>query len=138
MLPRKPYKEFILGSLAGRGPDKYCRYIGTSGRSGYVATHQDDSIASDYLTPEVEGSIRWQAFENELPDKAIIAGYSFSSTGKEVSKVPQHFCRFVNNGFKTYGKYFDRDKVCKASFATPGGGSNALVDSKAFDILVSE
>ncbi|WP_252177804.1 hypothetical protein [Endozoicomonas sp. 4G] len=136
--PRKPYKEFILGSLAGRGPDKYCRYIGTSGRSGYVATHQDDSIASDYLTPEVEGSIRWQAFENELPDKAIIAGYSFSSTGKEVSKVPQHFCRFVNNGFKTYGKYFDRDKVCKASFATPGGGSNALVDSKAFDILVSE
>ncbi|WP_257293103.1 hypothetical protein, partial [Endozoicomonas sp. ONNA1] len=30
--PRKPYKEFILGSLAGLGSDKYCRYIGTSGK----------------------------------------------------------------------------------------------------------
>ncbi|WP_252177803.1 hypothetical protein [Endozoicomonas sp. 4G] len=136
--PRKPYKEFILGSLAGKGSDRYCRYIGTDGKSGYVATNQDGSIASDYLTPVVEGNIRWQAFEDELPDKAVIAGYSFSSSGKEVSKVPQYFCRFVNNGFKTLGKYFNKEKVCKASFATPSGDSHALVDSKTFEILVSE
>ncbi|WP_257287904.1 hypothetical protein, partial [Endozoicomonas sp. SESOKO2] len=128
--PAKPYKEFILGSLAGEGPNKYCRYIGTSGKSGYVATNDDGSIASDYLTPMVEGNIRWEAFENDLPDKAIIAGYSVASSGKEISKVPEYFCRFVNNGFKTFGKYFKKDKVCKASFATPSGDSHALVDSK--------
>ncbi len=136
--PRKPYKEFILGSLAGEGPDKYCRYIGTSGKSGYVATNQNGSTASDYLTPLVDANIRWQAFEGELPDKAVIAGYSYSSSGKEVSKVPQYFCRFMNNGFNTYGKYFKEGKVCKASFATPSGDSHALVDSKTFEILVGE
>ncbi|WP_448215070.1 hypothetical protein [Endozoicomonas sp. 2B-B] len=136
--PKKPYKEFILGSLVREGPDKYCRYIGTSGKSGYVATNQDGSIASDYLTPVVDGNIRWQAFEAEPPDKAIIAGYSFSGSGKEVSKVPQYFCRFMNNGFNTYGKYFKKGKVCKASFATPNRDSHALVDSKTFEILVRE
>ncbi|WP_257293102.1 hypothetical protein, partial [Endozoicomonas sp. ONNA1] len=105
---------------------------------GYVATNDDGSIASDYLTPMVEGNIRWQAFENDLPDKAIIAGYSVASSGKEISKVPEYFCRFVNNGFKTFGKYFKKDKVCKASFATPSGDSHALVDSKTFEILVRE
>ncbi|WOG28114.1 hypothetical protein [Endozoicomonas sp. 8E] len=136
--PRKPYKEFMLGSLAGEGVDKYCTYIGTSGKSGFVATNQDGSIASDYLTPAVDGNIRWQAFEDDLPEKAIIAGYSFSSSGKKISKVPEYFCRFVNNGFKTYGKYFKKSKDCKASFATPNGDSHALVDSKTFEILVGE
>ncbi|WP_257281893.1 hypothetical protein [Endozoicomonas sp. ISHI1] len=134
--PKKPYKEFILGSLAGLGADKYCSYIGTSGKSGFVATNQDGSIASDYLTPSVDGDIGWQDFEDDLPEKAIIAGYSFSDLGQKITKVPVYFCRFVNNGYKTFGKYFEEGKVCKASFATPGGYSHALVDSKTFEILV--
>ncbi|WP_257274151.1 hypothetical protein, partial [Endozoicomonas sp. SESOKO4] len=133
--PIEPYEAFILGSLAGEGPDKYCRYIGTSGKSGYVATNQDGTIGS-YLRPVIGGYIRWQAFEGDLPEKAIIAGYSYSNSGKKIIKVPQYFCRFKNNGYETYGKYFGKDKVCKASFATPCGDSHALVDSKDFEILV--
>ncbi|WP_252176954.1 hypothetical protein [Endozoicomonas sp. 4G] len=146
--PKKPYKEFILGSLAGQGPDKYCAYIGTSGKSGYVATNQDGSIASDYLRPVIDGYVSWQAFEDDLPDKAVIAGYSVSDSDNKISKVPQYFCRFMNNDFETFGKYFEEDKVkdevkvkvkvCKASFATPSGESHALVDSKTFEILVMD
>ncbi|WOG28991.1 hypothetical protein [Endozoicomonas sp. 8E] len=134
--PRKPYKEFILGSLAGQGSKKYCGYIGTNGKTGYVATNQDGSIATDYLKPVIDGYVGWQDFEGDLPDKAIIAGYSVASSGRRMDKVPVYFCRFKNNGFKTYGKYFKKGKVCKTSFATPCGDSNALVTSDTFKILV--
>ncbi|WP_422138855.1 hypothetical protein [Endozoicomonas sp. ALC020] len=134
--PRRPYKEFILGSLAGQGSDKYCGYIGTSGKSGYVATNQDGSIATDYLKPVINGRIGWKAFEDNLPDEAIIAGYSVAGFSRRIDRVPVYFCRFMNNGFKTFGQYFKEGKVCKASFATPCGDSNALVTSDTFEILV--
>ncbi|AMO56669.1 hypothetical protein GZ77_03275 [Endozoicomonas montiporae] len=135
--PRKPFKEFILGSLGGQGVHKYCRYIGTEGKSGFVATNQDGSIASDYLTPHLDESIGWEAFAGNLPEKAVVAGFSFSSPNK-VSTEPVYFCRFTNNEFSTYGKYFEKGKVCKVSFATPSGDSHALVDSTNFEILVTQ
>ncbi|WP_448218210.1 hypothetical protein [Endozoicomonas sp. 2B-B] len=134
--PRRPYKEFILGSLAGQGSNKYCGYIGTSGKNGYVATNQDGSIATDYLKPVINGRIGWKAFEDNLPDEAIIAGYSVAGFSRRIDRVPVYFCRFMNNGFKTFGQYFKEGKVCKTSFATPCGDSNALVSSDTFDILV--
>ncbi|AMO56857.1 hypothetical protein GZ77_02130 [Endozoicomonas montiporae] len=135
--PRKPFKEFILGSVGGERGRKFCRYIDTTGENGFVATTKRGRIASDYLTPHIDKNVGWEAFAGNLPEKAVIAGFSFSNPNK-VSTDPVYFCRFTNNGFSTYGKYFEKGKVCKSSFATPGGNSHALVDSKNFEILVTQ
>ncbi|AMO56668.1 hypothetical protein GZ77_03280 [Endozoicomonas montiporae] len=139
--PRKPFKEFLLGSQGGRhGAQPFCRYPSTENKSSFVAKKPDGSVASDFLVPNIKASIYWEKFNGILPDKAVVAGLMYVSSNT-IKQEPVYFCRFESDehGYPyIYGQHFSGTDTCHSPLATPCDQSYAIVSAKAFDILAEQ